>query len=98
MKKSLAILAGLALASGMAMAGDLSANADYKAKCAMCHGANGEGKPAMKTAPLKDAAGQGADALTATITKGKAPKMPAFEGKLSADQIKALVADIKALK
>ena len=98
MKKSLAVLAGLALASSMAMAGDLSANADYKAKCAMCHGANGEGKPAMKVAPLKDGAGKSADELTATITKGKAPKMPAFDGKLSADQIKALVADIKALK
>jgi cytochrome c6 len=98
MKKSLAVLAGLALASSMAMAGDLSANADYKAKCAMCHGANGEGKPAMKVAPLKDAAGKSADELTATITKGKAPKMPAFDGKLSADQIKGLVADIKALK
>ena len=98
MKKSLAVLAGLALASSMAMAGDLSANADYKAKCAMCHGANGEGKPAMKVAPLKDGAGKSADELTSTITKGKAPKMPAFDGKLSADQIKALVADIKALK
>ena len=98
MKKSLAVLAGLALASSMAMAGDLAANADYKAKCAMCHGANAEGKPAMKIAPLKDAAGKPADELTATVTKGKPPKMPAFESKLSADQIKALVADIKSLK
>ncbi len=98
MKKSLVVLAGLALASSFAMAGDLASNADFKAKCAMCHGANAEGKPAMKVAPLKDAAGKSADELTATITKGKAPKMPAFEGTLSADQIKALVADIKALK
>ena len=98
MKKSLAVVAGLALASSLAMAGDLSANADYKAKCAMCHGANGEGKPAMKVAPLKDSAGKSADELTATITKGKPPKMPAFEGKLSPDQIKGIVADIKSLK
>ena len=98
MKKVLAVLAGLALASTVAMAGDLAANADYKAKCAMCHGANAEGKPAMKVAPLKDAAGKPADELTATITNGKAPKMPKFDGKLSADQIKGLVADIKALK
>ena len=98
MKKSLAVLAGLALASSLAMAGDLAANADYKAKCAMCHGASGEGKPAMKVAPLKDAAGKSDADLTAIISKGKAPKMPAFEGKLSADQIKALVADIKSLK
>lgn len=98
MKKSLAVIAGLALASSLAMAGDLAANADYKAKCAMCHGANAEGKPAMKVGPLKDAAGKSADELTATITKGKPPRMPAFGSKLSADQIKALVADIKALK
>ncbi len=98
MKKPLAVLAGLALASTMAMAADLAANPDYKAKCAMCHGANAEGKPAMKVAPLKEAAGKSADELTATITKGKPPKMPAFEGKLSADQIKTLAADIKSLK
>jgi len=98
MKKSLAVVAGLALASSLAMAGDLAANADYKAKCAMCHGANAEGKPGMKVAALKESAGKSADELTATITKGKAPKMPAFDGKLSADQIKALVADIKSLK
>jgi mono/diheme cytochrome c family protein len=98
MKKSLAVLAGLALASSMAMAGDLAANADYKAKCAMCHGANGEGKPAMKVAPMKEAASKSDAELTETITKGKPPKMPAFGGKLTADQIKALVADIKSLK
>ena len=98
MKKSFAILAGLALASSFAMAGDLAANADFKAKCAICHGASGEGKAAMKVPPLKDAAGKSADELTATITNGKPPKMPSFNGKLSADQIKNLVADIKSLK
>ncbi|MGZ4790010.1 MAG: c-type cytochrome [Terriglobales bacterium] len=97
MKKSLLVLAGLALASSMAMA-DLASNPDYKAKCAMCHGPNGEGKPAMKVGPMKDAANKSADELTATITKGKPPKMPAFEGKLTPEQIKALVADIKSLK
>jgi len=98
MKKVLAVLAGLTLASSFAAAGDLTANADYKAKCAMCHGANGEGKPAMKVAPLKDSAAKSDAELTATITKGKPPKMPAFEGKLTADQIKSIVADIKSLK
>jgi len=98
MKRTLAVLAGLALASSFAMAGDLAANPDFKAKCAVCHGASGEGKAALKTAPLKDSAGKSADELTATITKGKPPKMPAFESKLSADQIKGLVADIKSLK
>ena len=98
MKKSLAVMAGLALASSLAMGADLSSNADYKAKCAVCHGANGEGKAALKTPPLKDAASKSEADITAVISKGKPPKMPAFDGKLSADQIKALAADIKALK
>jgi len=98
MKKYAAVLAGFALASSLAMAADLAANPDYKAKCAMCHGANGEGKPAMKTAPLKDSASKSDAELTEIITKGKPPRMPAFGGKLSADQIKTLAADIKSLK
>lgn len=98
MKKSLAVMAGLALASTLAMGADLASNADYKAKCAVCHGANGEGKAALKTPPLKDAASKSEADITAVISKGKPPKMPAFDGKLSADQIKGLAADIKALK
>ena len=101
MKKSLAVLAGLALASSLAMAGDLAANADYKAKCASCHGANAEGKPAMKITPLKEAAGKSDAELTTAISKGvdaKPVKMPPFAEKLSADQIKTLVADVKSLK
>ncbi len=99
MKKMLFAVVALAmLAPATMMAADLSSNADYKAKCAACHGANGEGKPAMKTAPMKDVAAKSADELTATITNGKPPRMPAYGGKLSADQIKALVDAIKAQK
>jgi len=98
MKKSLAVLAGLTLASSLAMGADLASNADYKAKCAVCHGANGEGKAALKTPPLKDSASKSESDIADIITKGKPPKMPAFGGKLSADQIKGLAADIKSLK
>ena len=98
MKKSLAVLAGLALASSLAMAADLASDPVFKSKCAICHGANAEGKPAMKVGPMKDAAAKSDAELTETITKGKPPKMPGFDGKLSADQIKALAADIKSLK
>ncbi len=97
MKKLIAIAALAAMSVMTASAADLASNPDYKAKCAMCHGANGEGKAAMKTAPFKDSAAKSEAELTATITKGKG-KMPAYEGKLSADQIKALVAGIKASK
>ena len=72
---------------------------DYKAKCAMCHGANGEGKEAMKTVSFASADVQKmSDAdLTDAITKGKG-KMPSYDGKLSKDQIGDLVKWIRTLK
>ena len=71
----------------------------FKSKCAMCHGPDGKGKMAG-TKDLGSAEVQKAsDAdLTATITKGKPPKMPASEGKLTADQIKSLVAYVRTFK
>ena len=75
------------------------AGADYKAKCAMCHGASGEGKAAMKTRDFgsADVQKQSDAELTAIITKGK-EKMPAYDGKLSKDQIGDLVKWIRTLK
>ena len=61
----------------------------YKAKCAMCHGANVE--------KAFDAA-KGDDALIEVVLKGVKPKMPAYEGKLTADQAKGLVAYMKTLR
>src|SRR4249920_3084952 len=57
MKKLLsgvAILSMLCLAATVSRAQD-SANGEktYKAKCAGCHGANAEGKPAMKSPSIK---------------------------------------------
>lgn len=98
--KKIAGLVGLVVIGSVisSFAADLASDANYKAKCAMCHGASGEGKAAMKTTPLKDVAKKSDADLTTTITKGKPPKMPGYEGKLTADQVKALVAEIKALK
>jgi mono/diheme cytochrome c family protein len=99
MKKSLLAVAALALLVPATMsAADLASNPDYKAKCAGCHGANGEGKPAMKTVPMKEVASQSVDQIAATISKGKPPKMPAYEGKLTPEQIKSLAEAIKAQK
>lgn len=100
MKKYVAVMAGLALASSLAMAADLTSDPIFKSKCSICHGADAAGKPALKVGPMKEAAGKSEAELTATITNGKAgtPKMPAFGDKLSADQIKTLVSEIKALK
>lgn len=99
MKKIAVLMLTAALLAPAALAADLGADANYKAKCAMCHGPNGEGKPAMKVAPLKDSAAKSEADLTKAINKGVTPpKMPAYESKLTADQVKAIVVAIKALK
>lgn len=97
MKKLLFAVLVLAMAMPV-MAADLASNATYKAKCAGCHGASGEGKAAMKTAPMKEAAKLSEADLVKIITDGKPPKMPAYKGKLSDAEIKTLAADIKAAK
>ena len=74
----------------------------FKGKCAMCHGPDGAGKTKMgetlKIPDLHSADVQKkSDAdLTAVITKGK-NKMPAYEAKLSKEQIEKLVAYIRDL-
>lgn len=90
-------LAALALIASTYTFAD--AGADYKAKCAMCHGANGEGKAAMKTVAFSSPDVQKmSDAdLTAAITNGKG-KMPAYGSKLSKEQIDGLVKYIRTLK
>ena len=76
-----------------------SAADTFKAKCAMCHGADGSGKAAMGTKPLGSADIQKmSDAdLNAAITNGKG-KMPAYKGKLTDAQIGDLVKFIRTLK
>ena len=91
---ALAILA-LPLAS---FAADAAADL-YKAKCAMCHGPDGKGKMAGTKDLASSEVQKASDAdLTAVITNGKPPKMPKFEGKLTADQIKDLVKYVRTFK
>jgi cytochrome c6 len=78
------------------------AAANYKAKCAMCHGADGKGEtPVGKKMGARDFASaevqKESDAdLTAIVTKGK-NKMPAYGGKLSDADIKDLVGYVRQL-
>lgn len=71
--------------------------ATYKAKCASCHGPEGQGKvgPALKGTALT------ADQITDLLTKGndakKAPHKKALSG-LSADDAKAVADFVKTLK
>ena len=70
----------------------------YKAKCAMCHGADAAGKPAAKIPSLiGDDAKKLSDAdLTAAVT-GKA-KHPAGVKSLPADDVKAVVTYVRSLQ
>jgi len=75
----------------------------FKAKCAVCHGATGAGDTVMgKNMKLRDMSSadvqkQSDDELTTIITKGK-NKMPAYDGKLTKDQIGDVVKFVRSLK
>ena len=79
------------------------AGADYKAKCASCHGADGKGDTAVgKSMRVQDLGSadvqKQSDAdLAGIISKGKKP-MPGYEGKLTKDQIDGLVKYVRSLK
>ena len=74
----------------------------FKAKCAICHGPDGAGKTPMgeklnvRDLHSADVQKQADAALSQMIAQGKG-KMPAFNQKLSDDQIKLLVAHIREL-
>jgi len=97
-----AIVAMMA-ATSMTTAYAQSGADNYKAKCMMCHGADGTGKAAMKVPSFKTPESiKESDAdLTAAIKNGKGTgtiKMPAYTGKLTDPQIKDVVAYIRTLQ
>jgi mono/diheme cytochrome c family protein len=96
MKRTVVMLTVFAMMSGMAFAAEDGA-AIYKAKCAGCHGAAGEGKmgPALKGTSLS--ADQIADALLKGAPGKKAPHGKAMAG-LTADQASAVAVYVKSLK
>ena len=96
MKKVLlgiAIVAMLCLAASISRAQD-SANGEktFKAKCAGCHGANAEGKPAMKSPAIK---GKTADEITKAFSAS--PKHASVKSLTPAD-VKDLAAYLATLK
>lgn len=75
----------------------------YKAKCLMCHGADGLGATpsgkALKAASFKDPAiVKAPDAELIGIVKAGKNKMPAYGGKITDDQITGVVAYIRTLQ
>jgi cytochrome c oxidase cbb3-type subunit 3 len=92
------LIFGLALQAGPAPdGGDL-----FKQKCAMCHGVDGKGYPALKTPDFTDPKVQASlkdKEIAETIKNGKKGKaMPRFADSLSDEQIHSLVTYIRSLE
>ena len=101
MKHKLAVtLAVLLLIASTASWAAEDGAALYKKKCAGCHGANGEGKPAMKAPALKGTNLE-VNQLVEHITKGestsKAPHNKGMAG-VSEEQAKSIAEYVKTLK
>jgi mono/diheme cytochrome c family protein len=98
---TMVIVLGFMMVARPAMAAD-DAEALYKAKCQMCHGADGKGSPAGQKLGVRDLhspeVAKESDADLIKITKEGKGKMPKFEGKLTDDQIKQLIKYIRSLK
>jgi mono/diheme cytochrome c family protein len=94
------VLAAITFLNAPAKADTAAAEATFKAKCAGCHGPDGKGETSMgKMMKVKDFSSEEvqkmSDAdLSAAISSGKG-KMPPYKT-LSADQVKDLVAFIRA--
>jgi len=100
LRASLAVLALALVFSTYAFA---DGAAVFKAKCAVCHGATGKGDTSMgKNLKIRDLSSadvqKQSDAdLTTVITNGNG-KMPAYKGKLTDDEISAVVKYVHTLK
>jgi mono/diheme cytochrome c family protein len=97
--RSLITPALLLMASSACWAADDGA-ALYKTKCSGCHGANGEGKPAIKAPALKGTTldvKQIADHITKGEPTSKPPHNKGISG-VTDDQATAIAQYIKTLK
>lgn len=74
----------------------------YGSKCAGCHGQDGKGKAMWKSKGMVNFTSADYqksvtdDQITDAIANGKKPVMVGFKGKMSDDDIKALVAQIRS--
>ncbi len=104
MKKQIRWAAVGVMVASIATAAFADSGADtYKAKCAMCHAADGSGSTpagkAMKALPFSSPdLVKASDADLIAATKNGKGKMPAYAGKLTDDQITAVVAYIRTLQ
>ncbi|HYL09648.1 MAG TPA: c-type cytochrome [Candidatus Acidoferrales bacterium] len=103
MKRLVSAVAFSLILGGASVAlGQNPGESTYKAKCAVCHGPDGGGKTMMgeklkaRDLRLPEVQKQTDADLTLIICKGK-EKMPAYDGKLTKEQISQLVGFIREL-
>ena len=99
MKHKVVMMIGTLLLTGAAARGADDGAALYKTKCAGCHGANGEGKPAMKAPALKGTP-ISEDQIQERLVKGVAGAKGAHAKGISGlkdAQVKTIVAYVKTL-
>jgi cytochrome c6 len=103
MKSALTVVLLLMIASAAtAVAQNAPAKDLFVSKCAICHGADGSAKTPMgKNLKIRDfhspdVQSQSDADLKTMITKGKG-KMPAFDGKLTGEQIDLLIGHIREI-
>ena len=107
MKSKLLLIAGIIVAAGSLAAADVKEN--WEKHCAKCHGSDGKGDTKMgKKLSVKDytdakvqAAMKDDEMFKATkegVKEGDKTKMKAFKADLTDDEIKALMAYVRAFK
>ena len=99
----LLLVAGMVAALSLPAAAAAAGEDVYKAKCLMCHAADGKGNPNMvKSMGVKDLGSADVQKLSdadlkAAIEKGK-NKMTGYKGKLTDKQIADLVSYVRTFK
>jgi cytochrome c oxidase cbb3-type subunit 3 len=103
MKRALLLPALALLALPLAAQEPLKRSAAWEANCTVCHGGDGRGRTeegikrnARNLADPKWQESVSDDRLASSIKRGR-DKMPAFGRKISEEQVKALVAEIRSL-
>ena len=97
-----AVLVGLVAFSTGTSQAQSAGGTLFKTKCAACHGPDGKGEVPMgkklgaRNLSSAEVQAQSDAQLTEVVTKGK-NKMPAYDGKLTKEQIGDLVAYIREL-
>ena len=96
----IAPIVAMLLATSLAAFAAANGAALYKSKCGGCHGANGEGKPAVKAPALKGTTRDAAQ-ITEHLTKGESGSKPPHNkgiSGLSEEQAKAVAEYVKSLQ